>query len=70
MPPMKRNRSANGGRPAEPPRISRFEAHEGTLAAARRLFNAMESGAASAAPRTNSEETSTRISLERKTLAS
>jgi hypothetical protein len=69
MPPTKRNRRPHSGRTAEPARIRRFDAHEGTLAAARRLFNDMESGATSASPRTDGEENSIRIAPERHRLA-
>ncbi len=61
-----RNRAPNGGRPSERPLIRRFDANEGTLDAARRIFNAMESGAAPATIGTTGKDDSvTRPSRER-----
>ena len=65
MSPTKPIRKPNGRPQAEPPRIRRFEANEGALATARRLFNAMESGAGpSKAGTTGQESTVTHLSRE------
>ena len=67
MSPTNRNRPPNGGPRSERPLIRRFDANEGTLDAARRLFNAMESGAAAATPGTTGKEPSaSRPSRERR----
>ncbi len=69
MSPTNRNRLPNGGRRSERPLIRRFDANEGTLEAARRLFNAMESGAAAATIGTTEKESSSRPSRDRRRIA-
>lgn len=58
MSPTNRNRPPNGGRRSERPLIRRFDANEGTLEAARRLFNAMEASAEPATTGTAGKEAS------------
>lgn len=67
MPPTNRNRPPNGGRRSERAVIRRFDANEGTLDAARQLFNAMESAAApTTIGPTGKERSAPRIPSERR----